>query len=136
MCVLAQMGLPMCLALLVFVYHVVKTLVVVKICPAREQIPDAVWHSGKELVSADVGHLSEHGRDIDLGHVCVMWEFLGKALWLSVLEDYSSPSPVLRNRGVQDRTFVALFSASLRKAIQCVLPDELTGRESLPQEPA
>ncbi len=67
------------LALLVLVYHMVKILIVVKICPAREQIPDAVWHSGKELVSVDVGHLSDHGRDIDLGHVCVMWECLGKA---------------------------------------------------------
>ena len=73
MCVLAQIIDPVHLTLLVFMYHVVKTLIVVKICPAREQIPDAVWHSGKDFVSIDVEHLSSHGRDINLRHVWVVW---------------------------------------------------------------
>jgi hypothetical protein len=108
------MGMPVRLALLVLVYHVVKTLVVVKICPAREQIPDAVWHSGKELVSADVGYLSDHKWcDLGLGHVCVVLccvvmtlerrvtLFPERASLLSLLS-LRFP-PVLRKRGARIR---------------------------------
>ena len=97
---LAEMGQPVRFALLVLVYHMVKTLIVVKICPAREQIPDAVWHPGKELMSADVGYLSDHWCDIGLGHVA--WYLRGMGVLmkggLSFHFSFSFSSPVLRKR--------------------------------------
>jgi hypothetical protein len=50
---------------------VVKTLVVVEICPAREQVPDAVCHSGKKIMGAAVRNMSIHWCDLRLGHVFV-----------------------------------------------------------------
>ena len=45
MYVLAQVVLPVRLALLVFVTHAVKTLVVVEVCVARDTVKAAVWNA-------------------------------------------------------------------------------------------
>ena len=117
MCVLAEMSQPVRLALVVLVYHVVKTLVVVKICPAREQIPDAVWHSAKKLVSADVGYLSDHGYDLGLGHVCVVLccvvMTLERRVALFLLwKGKSLDFPSSEEERDQNRTFVVLHAGA------------------------
>ena len=69
MCVLAQLSLPVCLALLVLVYHVVKTLVVVQVRIAGGEIKDTVWNSGEEFVCGDIEYFIARWRVIGLGHV-------------------------------------------------------------------
>ena len=72
MCVLAQAVLPVCLALLVLVYHVVKTLVVVQVRIAGGEIKDTVWNSGEEFMCGDIGYLIVvRWSGISLGHVSV-----------------------------------------------------------------
>ena len=72
MCVLAQVLLPVRLALLVLVYHVMKTLVVVQVRIAGGEIKDTVWNFGEELVCGDVGYLIVvRWSRIGLGHVSV-----------------------------------------------------------------
>ena len=46
MCLLAEMGQPVRLALLVLVYHVVKTLVIVQGHVAADGVEAPVWPSG------------------------------------------------------------------------------------------
>ena len=48
-CIFTKVGQPVRFALLVLVYHVMKTLVVIKICADREQIKAAVCHIRENL---------------------------------------------------------------------------------------
>ena len=74
MCILAQVIYPVRLALLVLVYHMVKTLVVVQVRVAGGEIKDTVWNSGEEFMCGDIGYLIARWSDVGLGHLslCVM----------------------------------------------------------------
>ena len=61
MCVLAQVLQPMRLTLPFFVYHDLKTLVILQVChKATEEIETAVFHIRKEILTAALGYFTIH----------------------------------------------------------------------------